>query len=248
MSKAGDLRLKKQTDNRRQKHYSTERNLYLILLLVSSLFICASCFIDVKSRLFTIIAGLGCSGIASVIVAWLLDIAACKRKEEANEELLNHLFDKFDATVQYELNCILEVCAKLNSTINIEKQYCIQEIEELLEKAEGDNPVWGKSFHNFGVAFASVDSSVLLSSGSTPQHNELYSIVKSAQENYRAYEIISGKYKPVSRSTDSMEYVFLCNDVSNIERIYSLRNKKIVCAVSEESKDYIRALRNHIVK
>ena len=45
-----------------------------------------------------------------------------------------------------------------------------------------------------------------------------------------------------------MEYLFLCNDVSNLERIYSLRNKKIICAVSEESKNYIRALRDHAVK
>lgn len=76
---------------KKNRHYKTEGKLYFILLLLSMLIIGASFLAEKDSRCFTIIAGFGCSDVASVAVAWLLDIATCKRKEEANRELLDHI-------------------------------------------------------------------------------------------------------------------------------------------------------------
>lgn len=236
-------------NNSKSKHYTTEKMLYLFLFLLSLTIIGLSFLIGENSRWFTIVAGFGCSGIASVLVAWLLDVAACKRKEVSNTELLDHMFAHFDSTVQYELNCILESCAKRDSRVDLDKEYLIHDVGELLNNAEGNLPVWEKSYHNFGVSFASVEASLLLSNDPIPQHNEMYTIVKCAQDNFRAYEYMTSKFTiEQKQSQRSIAHIFLCGDVNGAERIFQLRQKTITCVISEDGKKYIRALRNNTVK
>lgn len=233
---------------KKNRHYKTEGKLYFILLLLSMLIIGASFLAEKDSRCFTIIAGFGCSGVASVAVAWLLDIATCKRKEEANRELLDHMFSHFDSTVQYELNCILESCAKRNQKIDLDKEYSVHEVAELMEKTDENLSVWEKSYHNFGVAFSSVDASPLLSYDPIPQHNEIYTIVKVAQENHRSYDHMTTVYRIENKSNSSIAHIFLGGDVSGAESIFKLREKTIMCSVSEDGKSYIRSLRKSMAE
>ena len=48
--------------------------LFLFFLIVSLVSVC----ICMTSPWFTIVAGLGCGGFASVLVAWMVDAATCK--------------------------------------------------------------------------------------------------------------------------------------------------------------------------
>ena len=86
------------------KHNGLDRKLYFCLLCVS-VFITIACFvIPQNSRLFAIGTGIGCGGVASTIVAWLIDEAnsrrALKRIKENRDVLINKFFMSFDNGLQ----------------------------------------------------------------------------------------------------------------------------------------------------
>ena len=230
-------------NGKNERHYKPDKKLYILLLTGSAIFIAASFLIAENNRWFTIIIGLGCSGIASVIVAWLLDQADCVHKETSNNYILDNLFGHFDSTVQYELNCLLEICAKQNSEIDVDKEYTIQELYNFVTNANGNLPVWDKPYHNFGVAFYSIDASLLLSYDPIPQHIQLYNNILSSQGNHNQYQYISGNYEVEKGQHGSLAYLLMCGDIYSIDSVFSLRNKKVICTISDDSKEQIRALR-----
>lgn len=80
------------------------RKLYCVLLVISFLFTTVFLFIPQSSSAFTIGTGIGCGGIASTIVAWLIDEANSKRDKSRitkNRDILfNRLFAAFDNGLQ----------------------------------------------------------------------------------------------------------------------------------------------------
>ena len=55
--------------------FTPNRRLYVILLICSLLIICSCVFIPQQCCLFTILSGIGCGGLASAVIAWLIDEA-----------------------------------------------------------------------------------------------------------------------------------------------------------------------------
>lgn len=222
------------------KQYKPDKKLYLLLLAGSAVFITASFLIPTNDRWFTIIAGLGCSGIASVIVAWLIDHVDCKHKEKANEELLEHLFERFDLLVQYEMNRLLEVCAKRDPDIDLDKQYTIQELTDIVKRADDKLVVWDKAYEEFGNAFSSVDAYVL-TYDPTKQHNSIYSYLRMILANHESYKTM--KERMDETSLRPLLHIFVSNDLHSIEKILEFRNKTVICEIKEDSKEYIRTFR-----
>ena len=88
-----------------KKRFKPNREFYFWLFICAGvlMFLC----LDIpkeKDRLFTITTGLSCGGVASVLVAWLIDEANCQRdtqKATANNEAMFHsLFLTFDSSLQ----------------------------------------------------------------------------------------------------------------------------------------------------
>ena len=63
------------------------RRFYSILLCAAVLVSVIAVFIPMLNPWFTIITGIGCGGIASVIVAWLVDEANCSSISKRNMEI-----------------------------------------------------------------------------------------------------------------------------------------------------------------
>ena len=86
------------------KQSNPNRKLYCVLLVFSLLFTIAFLFIPQRSNVFTIGSGIGCGGIASTIVAWLIDEANSKRDNDRITEnrdiLFSRLFAAFDNGLQ----------------------------------------------------------------------------------------------------------------------------------------------------
>lgn len=98
---------KKQKQEKKQSpcnQNGLDRKLYCTLLCVS-IFITIVCFaIPQSSRLFAIGTGIGCGGVASTIVAWLIDEAnsrrTLKRIKDNRDILFHRLFLSFDNGLQ----------------------------------------------------------------------------------------------------------------------------------------------------
>ena len=67
--------------------YQPDRKFYLSLLLFAMAITVFALLIPTLCPWFTIVTGIGCGGIASVIVAWLIDEANCREKEKRNRAI-----------------------------------------------------------------------------------------------------------------------------------------------------------------
>lgn len=77
--------------------------LYLALLVVSlTAFGFSFCFSSTE-REFTLLSSVGCSGIVSVLVAWLLERSNDRIQGIKNTEILNCLLNGFDIGVKCEM-------------------------------------------------------------------------------------------------------------------------------------------------
>ena len=63
------------------KLYKTNSLTYIVIILISIVIAgCSFCF-DAECRWVAILTGVGSGGVASAIVAWLIDRSDCKKKE-----------------------------------------------------------------------------------------------------------------------------------------------------------------------
>ena len=86
------------------KEFAPNNKLYLALLLGAILLTSASiCFKDNKV-VFTICTSITCGGIASIIVAWLLDVANCREKNvktnRNTKAIYDRIFNCFETGIQ----------------------------------------------------------------------------------------------------------------------------------------------------
>ncbi len=238
-------KLQKLRAKEKKKNYKPFTRLYLCLFLLSIAFIAISFFIQEANRWFTIVAGFGCSGIASVIVAWLIERANCYNKEKTNTGMLDNFFERFDLEVKLALSILLEGYAKRKEDIDIDRNYTLHELHDLINNADKDLGIWSWYYKKTGEAFSEIDASPLLFDP-TPQHNLLHSYIRMAAENYSAYKDMEEKLD--KKSMGFFAHVFLCGDLNCIESIYTLRNKEILVSVREESKEFIRSYRKSIAQ
>lgn len=211
------------------KVYKPNHLFYLGLLGVSILFVVTAVLIPINSKWFSIVTGVGGGGIASVIVAWLIDISSCNQRNRLNQDLLEQLFQRFDTDVKFELEWILKDYANRHPEIDCNHKYSITEIVQLVEKEDENLSEWVTHYHNIGVAFYSIDASVLLSYDPSLQHAKIYAELIQAQNMHNNYSVMNsmGKWE-CQDHTQSYEYSMLCFELCAIERIYSIRGEEKV--------------------
>ena len=70
-----------------RKEYKPNNIFYWIMLLCAVIILLSLWFIHPNSVGFVIISGVGSGGIASIIVAWLIDVAYCKKQNFRNAKI-----------------------------------------------------------------------------------------------------------------------------------------------------------------
>lgn len=72
--------------------YKPNRKLYMSLLASSIVVTLIALIIPSCNPWFTVVTGIGCGGIASVIVAWLIEAANCREKKTRSKEVYEILW------------------------------------------------------------------------------------------------------------------------------------------------------------
>ena len=235
------------------KVYKTNHRLYVVLLVLSIAVVFCACFFLASSKWFSILTGFGCGGVASVLVAWLIDIASCRQKDITNAKVFEHLFQSFDSQIPWILGAILTDTAKRNSAIDVDSTYSVSQIIEIVKTEDGNLPDWKTYYHNTGVAFFSIDPAILLSYDPTETHSKLYSMLFQGRNMHESYIAIQQRGNFVVKTEDGMpttsfEYDLLCGDLALIDRILKERNIYPSICVFPESKSEIIRLREATVE
>ena len=105
------------------KSFKPNHILYVCLLVLFLAISLTSLFICMESPWFTIVAGLGCGGFASVLVAWMVDAATCKANNKKatlyQQEIFSELISSFETGIQpfiFECELIDESCKQQSKT------------------------------------------------------------------------------------------------------------------------------------
>ena len=97
-------RIKKKQDAVDAKAIAPNNKLYLCLLLGATALTGISLIVQECDAAFTIWTSITCGGIASIVVAWLIDAANCrqlnKKAVEHRKTLLSNLYHVFDNGLQ----------------------------------------------------------------------------------------------------------------------------------------------------
>ena len=231
------------------KVYKPSHVLYFLLLIFSIVIVGLSFLVQPENRWYGVLTGLGCGGVASVLVAWLLDVANCRKKESMTKEVFTHLFQDFDMKVPWVMETILANHAERNKEFDIDRNYSVSQVIDLMKSEDGYLPEWQMHYHNMGLAFFSIDTSIFLSYDPTEMHTKLYSELLSVQQLHQSYEAIRqrGKYELRNENgqpVPPLDYTLLCGDFESVERINSFRNMKYELKLSQEQKNMIRQLRS----
>lgn len=98
------IKNKKKQDAVEEKSIAPNNKLYLCLLLGAIALTGVSLFVQRRTAVFTIWTSITCGGIASIVVAWLIDAANCrqlnKKAVEHRKTLLSNLYHVFDNGLQ----------------------------------------------------------------------------------------------------------------------------------------------------
>lgn len=105
------------------KPFKANHILYVSLILLFLAISLTSLRICMESPWFTLVAGLGCGGFASVLVAWLVDVATCKvnnnKAKFYQDEIFSELISSFETGIQpfiFECELLDESCKQQSKT------------------------------------------------------------------------------------------------------------------------------------
>ncbi len=96
------------------------RCLYIPLFLFFFIITCIALFIDNSNNWFAILTGIGCGGIVSVIVAWLIDIVNCREQSIKQKKLATFALNNFRVAVCNYLETFADLC--IDADPKLEKQ------------------------------------------------------------------------------------------------------------------------------
>ena len=216
--------------------------LYIILSITSVACCGASLVFDPSQKAFTMLASIGCSGIVSVLVAWLLERSNEKIMEAKNEEILSCLLRKFDVMVQIEMQRALVACAKI-SDIELNKNYSISDICGLVEKLSSDHVYFGGSLDAIRDGLRNVPIDMILQFEQAERGIRLHTLFTRLKQNISVIEWIENE-----NNKDDMLRLVTVQSLHILEDIYLTRNIDDTYSITDQSKNYIKSFRTAINK
>lgn len=187
---------------------------------------CSFCF-DAECRWVAILTGVGSGGVTSAIVAWLIDCSDCKKRNFRNATHIETLFAQFDLSILHELKMVLDTCTAHGHIIDQTKEYSCEEILTALKSVDGKLPIWDMIYSNIGATVHSLDASLVLTYDPLPQHSQMYSLLKSIQDNHAMYNSITQTVVVQSDDEGTLAYYLLQNDIEWLKQLYIIRGMPI---------------------
>ena len=94
--------------------------LYIILSILFSVLTIVSFFFE-NNRWFTILTGIGCGGIASVIVAFLVDLANCRERKQKQAKLAAFALNNYRVAICNYLETFADLCIDADPSLSSNK-------------------------------------------------------------------------------------------------------------------------------
>ena len=211
--------------------------LYIILSIESIVCCGVSLFFDSSHKAFTMLASIGCCGIVSVLVAWLLERSNERIQNTKDQEILDCLLNGFDIGVKCEMQRALLNCEKV-SELDIDKEYSILEICTLLEELPADHVYFQGLPDMIEKSMNSVSPTTLLSFSKNECGIELHSLFSVLQSLINTIHIFA--------ENDGMTELskgFGIEIVTTLDQINKLRGIDEKYSFSLDSKKYVLAKR-----
>lgn len=215
---------------------------YLALLIFFTGLFVVSLLFDTSEKPFTVLSSIGCGGIASVVVAWLVENSNNRAIRNRNKNIINQLLYGFDTFVIVECQRALGCCAKAQD-IDIDKSYTIPEICSMLTKIDEKN-VYFRGFTNIiEKGLNGITEVTLLSFDQSDLGSTLYDLFLALRTTLHTISQVS----EVDNSEEITKIMVLdCFDFIN--QINLSRNKNCTYQILDDNKEYIKSFRNAMKK
>ena len=191
------------------------------------------------NKAFTVFSSLGCSGIVSVIVAWLLECSNNRREKQRDKQIVEHLLDGYDIRVRTELQRALSNCERYTE-IDLSKEYTIPEIHDLLENIEPSD-VYFKGFPvMLEKVLVNVSAITLLQFQKSDDGLQLHEMFGALQSYLNEMNRFAD-----DNDLNQMLKVFVLLSVDMFNEINKIRGKTYTYALPKETANYLLSVRNY---
>ena len=131
--------------------------IFAIIVLTAFVLMCKNInehtIVTVSSAIISVFGG----ALASVVVAWLIDIANQKAEIRRNQKIIDCVLSDYDIHVKIEMERCLSICAE-RYDIDINKSYNIEQIRLMLDEIEEENPIFDVLCDNFSKTIDQLES------------------------------------------------------------------------------------------
>lgn len=222
---------------RRISMKKTNNLLYIILTIISIICCGASLFFDATQQAFTMLASIGCSGVVSVLVAWLLERSNERIQRIKDKEILNCLLAQFDINIKCEMQRALLNCCRLKE-LDIDNKYTISEICTLLNKLSSDHIYFRHLPAMLEKSIQSISPTILLNCLKNNNGVMLYNHISTMQNYINILKLLE------ENKVESDTFKLIGIDIiATIAEIHKFRGIDEKYAIPENSKKYIIAKR-----
>lgn len=104
------IRKIRSAENSTLKIFRPNHVLYAALLAGAVVITVIAAFISQESSLFSVLMGIGSGGIASVVVAWLIDFATCKQNNKKAENTRRVVFSQLCSVIESGIQVFAIIC------------------------------------------------------------------------------------------------------------------------------------------
>ncbi len=219
---------------------------YSFLLLLSVVVLIVALIAPISSKMVSVLSGVGCSGIVSVIVTWLVEITNFKHKETLITDFLNSLFCNHDNALKKELSTIVCNLAKNDPKIDIYKSFNITEVGNLLEPKDTLKQSLGilKSCYSvLGEECEIIEDGLLLSCDFSSRSIEAYSLLQSCKRNYSTFRELEEKLSDSDQNVLLIATLLLKTHLELIAQINEIRGNIVEIQLSAEEIKFIDSFR-----
>ena len=211
--------------------------LYIILSIASVACCGASLVFDPSQKAFTMLASIGCSGIVSVLVAWLLERSNERIQNTKDKEILDCLLNGFDIGVKCEMQRALLNCDRVKE-LDVDKEYTITEICALLKELPADHIYFRGLPDMIEKSMRNISPTTLLSFSKNESGINLHSLFSALQSYINTIHLFV--------EDDGMPDIFKgfgIEILTTLDQINKLRGISEKYSISEDSKKLILAVR-----
>ena len=207
--------------------------LYLALLAVSLMAFGFSFCFSSANREFTLLASIGCSGIVSVLVTWLIERANERIQKTHDREIVELLLDGFDIRITAEMQRALARCARENN-VDMDKSYSVMEIRSMLESVSSADTYF-KGFPRMMEKCVNAQLPLaLLSFEKGDDGMKLYGLFKALSECMSTIQTLEEQ----PEAAEIIKFLGL-ESFKTIDEIYKVRSKEPKYELPNETKQYL---------